>query len=321
MPKIGLLVAALLLTPTAPAHASDDAVVQPIAVSPADQQAVRDYWTPSRIAALPSAPSTPPPGQAPVDGPDGSGGSVVGTVGRLFFTERGEDASCTGTLVDGGSVITAGHCLHTFDLIREDPQWSTNLLFVPGFHDGESPYGSYTVHSAIVDSHWIANDELDEYDQGFLLLNPAADGRTAVDAVGTSQHIAFDAPGAQEVREFGYPRSARQPGHQGRPEFTGQRQAQCWGPALERTGTTEWPVPRGLWGVACDMGGGSSGGPRIADFDTTTGQGTVVGVNTQGYSIDATGRECPLGDPTCTRHLGGPQLTSAITEPLYDHTR
>jgi hypothetical protein len=245
------LVAAMTMIGSAPAQASaDNVVVQPIAMTATEQQAVRNYWTPERIAAIPS---TPPSGQPPVDGPDGagwtSGGDVSKTVGRLFFTERGEDASCTATIVDsanGSAAVTAGHCLHTFNLVRQDPRWSANLFFVPGFRDGEQPYGGFVVRQAVADARWVQDDERDEFDQGLVVLNPGVDGRSAIDTVGASQRIGFDVAGGQEVREFGYPRSAKQPGHQGRPEFTGRRLAQCWGPALERTGTTARPVPRGL---------------------------------------------------------------------------
>ena len=74
-------------------------------------------------------------------------------------------------------------------------------------------------------------------------------------------------------------------------------------------------------GITCDMGGGSSGGPRLAGVDTYTGAGTVVGVDTQGYSVAADGQECEPGASGCARHPGGPQLTAAITGPLYERAQ
>ncbi|MCI2422274.1 hypothetical protein MOQ72_33065 [Saccharopolyspora sp. K220] len=327
----GLGVATIVGLAPAAASAADsvdgDVVVHQVAASAQEQQAIRDYWTPERIAAMPTGPVPEQP-QPPVDGPDGAGwsggGAIDRTVGRLFFTERGEDASCTATIVRSANrsvAVTAGHCVHGFDLLGQDPQWTTNLYFVPGFRDGAMPFGGFVPRLAIADRSWVDDDQQIVYDQAFLVLNPAPDGRAAADVVGASQDIAFDLPGDREVAEFGYPRAANQPGHQGRPEFTGQRLAWCWGIARENPGTPSWPVPKGQFGVACDMGGGSSGGPRIAGFDGDTG--AVAGVNTRSWYLDDAGKGCELDSDLsqCTRNLGGPQFTPAITLPLYERAQ
>lgn len=277
----------------ATASAAGTAVVHDAAVTPAEQQAVLTYWTPERIAALPTGPETPD--APPVDGPDGSpvptGTAVDRTVGRLFFVDRGEDSSCTATLVrsaNHATAVTAGHCVHGFDLIGNDPRWTSNLLFVPGFKDNTRPYGSYVVRSVVTHRTWVADDQQSGYDQAFLVLDRPA---------GAAQPLAMDVPGGAASTELGYPRAAGQPGHQGRPEFTGQRVARCWGTAAG--------APEDLWGVACDMGGGSSGGPRLAHFDDRTGRGVVIGVDTQSAQLSG------------VRHLVGPRFTAAVTGPLY----
>jgi hypothetical protein len=252
---------------------------------------------------MPTGPSTP--GNPPVDGPDGAGfrpGTVVDrTIGRLFFVDRGEDASCTATIVGPGVIVTAGHCVHGFDLLGENPQWTTQVLFVPGFRDGAMPYGSLTPRSVVVHSKWVENDENIGYDQAFLAVDTPP---------GLQQGIAFDVPAERPVQEFGYPRAARLPGHQGRPEFTGQRVARCWGTARRDVSDA------GNWGVPCDMGGGSSGGPRLTSFNEAIGFGTVVGVDTRSAYLDASG-ECDSQQAGCIRHLVGPQFTSAISGVLY----
>ncbi|MET9627217.1 hypothetical protein ABZX92_07110 [Lentzea sp. NPDC006480] len=246
---------------------------------------VAAYWTPERIAAMPTGPSTP--GVPPVDGPDGAPGPISKTIGRLFFVDRdGEDSSCTATLVVSANrrtAVTGGHCVHTANLIGQDPRWHSKLLFVPGFRDGARPFGEFAVRRVVVNQMWITDDQRSEYDQAFLVLDKPSN---------VSENIAFGRPGDRPAHEYGYPRAAGQPGHQGRPEFTGQRLAQCWG--------TPAPHPDGenLWGVPCDMGGGSSGGPRISG-------NAVVGVNTQSFRLND------------VRHLGGPQFSWQITVPLY----
>ncbi|MGC4857340.1 trypsin-like serine peptidase [Micromonospora sp. DT4] len=295
------------------------------AVSVADRQAVLDYWTSERLAAL----NEPLSGNPATSGPDGApwtrSNAVASTVGRLFFTSQGEDSSCTATVVDSANrstVVTAGHCLHSTDLLGENGQWATNVMFVPGYREGRAPYGKFVARIGVADSTWLQNNgqdpKFDSYDQAFVVLNSNERGRRVQDAVGAAQSVGFDLPGAQLVFQFGYPRAASDPARDGLPEFTGRRLAYCTGQASEDPGSVDWPTPKGQWGVACVMGGGSSGGPRMARFDALSGLGTVVGVNTWSDFLDDTGKVCELGDETCTRHLIGPQFTSAITKPLYD---
>ncbi|MFE6055993.1 trypsin-like serine peptidase [Kitasatospora sp. NPDC056446] len=329
-----VLTAGLALAPAAPAGAAEapgapaaarQAVVHPEAVTAAQQQAVLDYWTPERIAALTTPSSANPPKSAPDGAPWTGGDALARTVGRLFFTNHGEDESCTATVVDSANrstVVTAAHCVNSPDLLGDNNEWLANEMFVPGYRDGLAPYGRFVARAGVADATWLLNDEqnglkYDAYDQAFLVLNTDAAGRRVQDVVG-AQRIGFDRPGGTPVHQFGYPReSSGDPARAGLPEYTGARLAQCAGRTRENPGTAEHPEPRGQWGAPCVMGGGSSGGPRIADLDPSTGTGTVVGDDTQGAYLDPAGRACERGTPGCTRHLVGPQFTSAITKPLY----
>jgi hypothetical protein len=313
---LSLAVASAIALTAAPAYAATDGVVvHDLAVGRDQQTAVQDYWTAGRIAAMPTGPTGP--GGPAQDGPDGAGwapGTLTDrSIGRLFFVDRdGDDASCTATVLPSAGqsvIVTAGHCVHELNLIGEDPKWTGNLLFVPGFRDNTRPFGSFTARASIVDRTWTADDQHTGHDQAFLVLN----GRVP----GVPQGIALDVPGGLPVQEFGYPRAAGRPGHQGRPEFTGQRLAHCWATAVEDPGPPDFPQDRGVWGVPCDMGGGASGGPRLAHFTEHAGVGLVVGVDVQSAFIDPAGTGCDSGDQRCTRHLVGPQFTTAITGPLY----
>ncbi|MFI5925850.1 trypsin-like serine peptidase [Micromonospora sp. NPDC051543] len=298
------------------------------AVSSAERQAVLDYWTSARLAALNEPLSANPPTSGPDGAPWTRSNAVVQTVGRLFFTSRGEDSSCTATVVDSANrstVVTAGHCVHSTDLLGENGEWATQVMFVPGYSAGRAPYGRFVGRVAVVDSAWTRNDgqdpTFDSYDQAFVVLNKNERGRRVQDAVGAAQSVGFDVPGAQRVVQFGYPRSASDPAREGLAEYTGRRLAYCAGRAWEHPGTADWPTPKGQWGAACVMGGGSSGGPRMAGFDPLSGLGSVVGVNTWADYFDATHEVCESDNETCTRHLIGPQFTSAITRPLYDRAQ
>ncbi|KUN18816.1 hypothetical protein AQJ23_39500 [Streptomyces antibioticus] len=331
---LALLTTALAagITLSAPAVATtrpaDDIARHPQALTTAQQQAVLDYWTPDRIAALTEPVAV---GQPPKSGPDGApwtgSQTLARTVGRLFFTDHGEDASCTATVVTSANrstVVTGGHCVNSPNLLGEDNQWTTNVMFVPGYRDGRAPYGKFVGRLGVADTTWLHYDAIDSakydgYDQAFVVLNPDSRGRAVQDAVGAAQRIAFDRPGDRTAYEFGYPRSASDPARQGLPEYTGARLAHCAGPTREDPGTPDFPEPRGEWGTACVMGGGASGGPRIADFAPDRGLGTVVGVNTHSAYLTPAGEVCAdSGTADCPRHLVGPQFTSAITRPLYE---
>ncbi|MEV6902948.1 hypothetical protein [Amycolatopsis sp. NPDC051372] len=307
------------------ASAATGPVVQPLAVSAAELQAVLDYWTPERMIALTQPSSDNPPTGGPDGAPWTTGNAVSKTVGRLFFTDHGEDSSCTATVVGStnrSTVVTAGHCVNNTDLLGENNQWNAHSMFVPGYHDGLAPYGKFVGRFGVADSTWLANDQMnsakfDIHDQAFVVLNRGEYGVSVQDKVGAAQKIGFDRPGGADVYQFGYPRASADPAREGLPEYTGARLAFCTGPAREWPGTPDFPDSPNQWGTACVMGGGSSGGPRLRDFDAKTGLGTVVGDNTQAGFFDAAGKPCER-DAGCTRYLVGPQFSTAVTKPLFE---
>ncbi|MFE1177162.1 trypsin-like serine peptidase, partial [Streptomyces sp. NPDC058773] len=106
--------------------------------------AVPRSGAPLKVApTLPRLPETAQtlPGALPqAGGPWTGGGTVVKTTGRVFFTYQGRNASCSGDAVTSGNkstVITAGHC------VKLQGAWHTNWTFVPGYHDGQAPYGKW----------------------------------------------------------------------------------------------------------------------------------------------------------------------------------
>ncbi|MEV0281142.1 hypothetical protein AB0I22_32805 [Streptomyces sp. NPDC050610] len=333
----GFLVPAAQAAPAADAATAADSdaaspakgkvTVHQAAPTAKDEQRVRTYWTPKRIAAL----STPLSKNPPRDAADGArwkgDGAVTTTVGRLFFTEHGEDASCTATLVKSANhstLATAAHCLNSTDLLGDNDEWQANLMFVPGFRDGQAPLGGFVVRQAVVNSIWLENNQIDSrtydaHDQGFAVVGRNENGKTVEEAAGAAQGIAFDAPGNRTAYQFGYPRAASDDAREGLPEYTGRELAFCQGTPREYPGVKDAPEPAGQWGVPCVMGGGSSGGPRFSGFSTDKGLGTQVGVNTQSGQMDSTGAVCEdRNDSKCTRHLVGTQFTVALTKPLYD---
>lgn len=99
-------------------------------------------------------------------------------VGALF--DHGPDGNhfCTGSVVDSPGhdlVITAAHCL----------DGDRNIVFIPGYHDGDAPYGVWTPRKLIVDPRWARSSNPD-WDVGFVVLEPN-DGKNIEDVLGANE--------------------------------------------------------------------------------------------------------------------------------------
>jgi V8-like Glu-specific endopeptidase len=151
---------------------------------------------------------------------------------------------------EGDLAVTAAHCVSGI---------TAPIVFVPGFHDGTAPYGTYEVTRVYTDQSWQASQDPDD-DVAFLRLGPAAGGVPVEDVTG-SELLATGSTAAAAralVQVIGYPQDTNQP---------------LW--------CVNWTRPFGATQLEFDCGGytdGTSGGPFLADVDPSSGQGTVIGV-------------------------------------------
>ncbi|HEX3731539.1 MAG TPA: trypsin-like serine protease [Mycobacteriales bacterium] len=237
-----------------------------------------DYWTPARMkAATPApAPTVPagPTGQvarhpwaAPVPQAKkwSGGGAVLKTVGRVFFSTKDADLACSASVVTSANrdtVVTAGHCVY-LGATQEISNW----VFVPGYYDGDAPYGKWSAQQLTPTPGWKQNQNDLNEDVGFARVQPL-NGKHLEDAVG-SNAIGFDTPIGDTVWSFGYPAQRT---------FNGEFLYYCRGATRANTHETSSTDI----GIDCDMNGGSSGGPWMAKLNPKTG-GTVVSVNSFGY--------------------------------------
>lgn len=254
------------------------------------------YWTPDRMrAATPlnlatptkKAPTTTVPRSAPLKvsptlprlprpassspgtlpqagGPWTGGGAVVKTTGRVFFTYQGRNASCSGDAVASGNkstVITAGHC------VKLQGAWHTNWVFVPGYHDGEAPYGKWPAAKTLATPQWTASEDIN-YDVGAAVVAPL-DGKKLTDVVG-GQGLSFNSGYSKPMYAFGFPAAA---------PYDGSKLIYCSG------NTIKDPLFSQDHGLPCNMTGGSSGGPWFTTFDEKTGTGLQSSVNSFGYQF------------------------------------
>ena len=289
--------------------------------SKAEQKAVRAYWTAERMrTAVPRGPVVPtgkPSGNAKPTNPggstgDGSLGSVWSpgqkTVGKVFFTLGGANYVCSGNAVDWSEdgttstslVSTAGHCVNDGGTV-----FATNFMFIPAYDATRSrtaqPLGSYVATELATSAQWIAQGANKwDYDIAFARVG-TGDVDTDKDGTKTdetlaqnagSTDIAFQAaePGTAgldysiDVHSFGYPAA--------RP-YDGTKLVSCWG-----TTSSDYVGGSGDYRLACNMTGGSSGGPWILDSAEGGVGNTQVSVNSFGYRGEKNAMYGPLLGPT-----------------------
>lgn len=264
--------------------------------STAQQASARAYWTPQRLASARNAdalagPGTPRvhtedvavrhPYQVPAARPAAnlsgdtatmhpdatspqqwtSGGLISSTAGKVFFSNSSGNYACSGDAVNSGNksiVATAGHCVVDADTGEVYQNW----IFIPGYDHGNRPHGTFTASSL----HWMPErigDSDPTWDAAFATMSPL-NGVNLVDAVG-GEGIGFDQTPGQYVYSFGYGGSDA--------EGNGEQLNWCAGTEVFESGHPGG----GIWGIDCVQTGGSSGGPFLQNFDTSSGTGTQIG--------------------------------------------
>lgn len=181
----------------------------------------------------------------------------LAAVGALFSYTSGKLGShfCTASVVhsqDGDLAVTAAHCV--------TGSKAGTIAFVPGYANGQAPFGVFEVAQVYTDQAWQATQDPDD-DVAFLRLSPASDGVPVEDVTGAEQLGTGQAQAQQAgtlVQVIGYPDGAAQP-------------VWCvnWATTFS---TTQWQFD-------CDgYTDGTSGGPFLAGVSSVSGEGTVIGV-------------------------------------------
>ncbi|MEU6984710.1 peptidase [Streptomyces sp. NPDC046324] len=211
--------------------------------------------TPTTIAPT----AFPQPG-----GPWTGGGAVVKTSGRVFFTFQGRTASCSGNAVTSqnqSTVITAGHC------VKYQGSWHTNWVFVPAYDNGNAPYGQWTATKTLTTPQWEASEDIN-YDVGAAVVAPL-NGRTLTSVTG-AQGLQFNGGYNKPMYAFGFPAAS---------PYDGSKLIHCAGNSSKDFLFSQ------DHSLACNMTGGSSGGPWFSGFSEATGTGLQVSVNSFGYTF------------------------------------
>ncbi len=177
-------------------------------------------------------------------------------VGALFSMSGGKLRThfCTASVVHspaGDLLVTAAHCVKGYSAAAP-----AGLAFVPGYDNGMSPVGIWTVTRIFVDPAWAATADPDD-DVAFLMVAQPGSTTTIEDLTG-AERLGIGQPSRSIVRVIGYPDTRDQPiSCQDRISAVSSSQLE----------------------FDCDgYTAGTSGSPFLIGVDTATGAGTVIGV-------------------------------------------
>ncbi|MEX1171422.1 MAG: hypothetical protein WEG56_02300 [Chloroflexota bacterium] len=275
----------------------------------AERARVMAYWTAERVAnAKPrdfvrSANGTFSPKAKPSNPgkPGGGGGGSTGAVtgaswtkggainarsGKVLFTMGGSQYVCSAAVVadtrtSNSLVVTAAHC--AYDEVAK--QHASNWMFVPDFDAsptftcGSTKYGCWTAVGLVVHNGYATaggfNTQATVHDYAVAIV--AGGGKTTTSTqqldstVGGAFAIGYPAASTGDrIYAFGYPAAGK---------YKGKDLVYCAGNTFNDTNNSNL-----TWGIACNMTGGSSGGPWLASFTESTGIGTLTSLNSYGYS-------------------------------------
>lgn len=182
------------------------------------------------------------------------GKSFGGTpaVGALFTTSSGKLGThfCTASVINsphGNLIVTAAHCVTG----NQGP-----IAFVPGYANGNSPYGIWYVTKVFTDSAWNASSSQND-DVAFAEVTQHGSSTPIEDVTGAEQ-LGIGLPAEELAKVIGYPGGASEP-------------VIC----------QNWTRPFSSTQMEFDCAGypdGTSGGPFLVRLNQSTGQGTVIGV-------------------------------------------
>jgi V8-like Glu-specific endopeptidase len=202
--------------------------------------------------------------------------------GKLFFNVGVDTNVCSASLIRKGIVVTAAHCVAEYG-----GSFYTNFRFVPGYKNGNAPYGVWRgAKAAVLDSWRSGTDPCS--DAGVVCTNDVGVIRLAPkNGVYAGQQTGFYGYG---INGFGFVSGTTHLTQIGYPVCLDN------GKLMERNdsqGYVHWPSS-GNTIIGSLMCGGSSGGPWLINFGrrpnlTGTGNGnaftanTVIGVTSWGY--------------------------------------
>jgi V8-like Glu-specific endopeptidase len=213
------------------------------------------YWNRARLlGALPlrDGGRIPLPGASADSRPTQLGESL--RVGALFMHSADGNHFCTASVVSSPGkdlLITAAHCING----GSGAGYRSDIVFVPGYRDGQAPVGVWSVARLLVAPEWAQSADPDS-DVGFVVLKPH-NGENIEDVLGADR-LGTDQQSDYLVHVTGYPDSDDAP-------------ITCINWTSRHSGTQ-------LRFECSGFTGGTSGSPWVTRFSPQSRTGTIVGV-------------------------------------------
>jgi V8-like Glu-specific endopeptidase len=222
-------------------------------VSRTAQAAARGFWTRARMeSATPVGPRGAPSAHEPPGVPNPVHFNGVPTVGALFFTTGTQAHFCTASVVNSltlNLILTAAHCVY-------GTKPATNIAYVPQWHSGVSPYGSWAVQSITVARGWIKSQN-PNLDFAFLSVAPPPGTHRPIQLVTGGLWLGVHVGYAHPMYVIGY-------------NNTDSKPIGCATKSFKFEPTQIEFYCNAFWD-------GTSGGPWILHFNPRTGSGVVFG--------------------------------------------
>jgi hypothetical protein len=216
------------------------------------------------LALLMTAPALASAAESVTVDPTAAGLTVNGAI---FIREPAGYGRCSGTSVvapNKSLVITAGHC------VFDEGHWSgRRWVFVPGYHHGERPFGTFIAHWLGTTPQWRKSGN-SNFDVGAAVVGRNERGELLAEAVGADRLVTGRHPQSFDV--YGYPVAH---------PFNGGTLQLCQGAVRTGSDLEALLAPGPLEiGVACEVSGGSSGGGWFTEGNL------LDGVTSNGYDDD-----------------------------------
>jgi hypothetical protein len=259
----------------------------------AEHDRITGYWTAARMqSAIPRdfvkvggsfQPKAKPGGDGAVKGASWtSGGPALTRTGKVFFTMSGVNYVCSGSVATDSRtgyslVLTAGHC--AYDEVAR--AFATNWTFVPQYDSAptsacaQTTHGCWTAQGLVVHRGYATaggfNTQATVHDFAFAIVAGGGKSGTAqLDATVGSFGVSTSGVSAgDKLYAFGYPAAGR---------YKGKDLVYCAGNII-----TDQYNDDLTWGMACNMTGGSSGGPWLGGFEASQSNATLSSLNSYGY--------------------------------------
>jgi V8-like Glu-specific endopeptidase len=292
-----------------------DGQARPVYLGKPNRGAIEDEYAPQEFGTTNHVFST-----ARADGYTGSTNQIYPyrASGKVFFTKPGVSGTfiCSASLIKKGVVVTAAHCVSEFGANR----FYTNFRFVPGYKNGNAPYGTWAARTVFVLTAYLNGSDpcsvagvICRDDVAVVVLAPQGSSLPGTNTgwYGYGYNNAgFNPSGQAHITQIGYPACLDNGALMERNDSQGFKSAAHTNNTL-------------LGSLMC---GGSSGGPWLVNFGrrptltgTTSGSSpqvnTVVGVT--GWGSTSTGPKQMGASPFLNTNIQN--LVTAACNPNPAH--